>query len=85
MAGRPRHRSVHLQPGLEVIPGIMPFFKFGSTPANTVNPNLVGIPWFNLNRNWDFTENISWIKGKHQIKVGRLIHRPHVHLMAAGV
>ena len=61
--------------GLEVIPGIMPFFNFGSVPANTANPNLVGLPWFNLNRNWDFTENISKITGKHQIKIGIFITR----------
>ena len=65
----------NLQPGLEVIPGIMSDFNFGSTPQNTVDPNLVGIPWFNLNRNWDFTENVSWIKGEHQMKFGLYITR----------
>ena len=64
-----------LKPGLEVIPDIMPFFSFGSTPANTANPNLVGIPWFNLNRNWDFTENLTKVIGKHQIKFGLYVTR----------
>ena len=61
--------------GLEVIPGIMDQFTFGSTPANPANPNLVGIPWFNLNRNWDFTENLSKTTGRHQIKIGIYVTR----------
>ncbi len=56
--------------GTEFIPGIMDQFTFGSTPSNPVNPNLVGIPWENLNRNFDFTENVSMTTGKHQIKIG---------------
>jgi Carboxypeptidase regulatory-like domain len=61
--------------GSEYIPGIMGQFTFGSIPANTANPNLVGIPWDNLNRNYDFTENLSKVIGKHQIKMGVYINR----------
>jgi hypothetical protein len=56
-------------------PGVKPNFTWGSTPANIANGNLTGIPWFNLNRNYDVTESISKITSKHQIKFGAYISR----------
>jgi hypothetical protein len=51
-------------------PTIMPMFSWGSQPANIANSNLTGIPWFNLNRNYDVTESVSKISSKHQLKFG---------------
>ena len=47
----------------------------GRPPANIANSNLAGLPWYNLNRNYDVTESISKITAKHQLKFGAYTSR----------
>jgi len=56
-------------------PLIKPNFSWGSTPSNIANSNLTGLPWWNLNRNYDLTESVSKITSRHQVKFGAYISR----------
>jgi hypothetical protein len=53
-----------------VRPGLAPNFNFGSVPVNPAIPNTVGLPWNNINREWDVTQSVSKVMSGHQIKAG---------------
>lgn len=53
----------------------LPGFSFGSTPVNAASFGESNVDYVNTNRIYQFSDNLTWIKNNHTIKVGLYIER----------
>ena len=71
------------QPGGNLVPGVPnnPAFAGGVTMITFANLNtFIGspnfLPKFQKTQQWQFTDNVSWTRGSHQLKFGTDVHAP---------
>lgn len=53
--------------------GLVQNFRFGGVP-NAPFTNFAGTPFRNFNHTWDFTDNITKVRGSHTLKGGIYLH-----------